>query len=314
MKARSGPVAWLIYLSVRTLLAVMQAFPIEWNLVTARLLAAIWRRLTPRHLDRARAHLRASIGAHWTEEQIDRVAVQCLESWAMFAVEAICLPRLITRFTWSRWIRLVNFNEALNLFLDGRGAILVTGHYGSFEIIGHLLAALGFPVVAVMRPLDNVYLNRFLVRSRRMQGLTLLDKKGAMESAEEHLRSGALLGFIGDQDAGRKGLWVSFFDQLASTYKSIGLLAMSSQCPVIVGYARRHGRSAKYDVGVERIIYPHDWKNESDPLRAITQSYTAAIEQFVRTEPYQYLWIHRRWKTPPTKPAKTRLEEPAKHG
>ncbi|MGB2984802.1 MAG: lysophospholipid acyltransferase family protein, partial [Phycisphaerae bacterium] len=185
------------------------------------------------------------------------------------------------------------------VFLSGRGVILVTGHYGTFEVTGHLLAALGFDVAAIMRPLDNVYLNRFVVHSRRTHGLALLDTKGAMGGAEEILKEGKLLAFIGDQDAGRKGLFVDFFGQPASTYKSIGLLAMSSRCPIVVGYARRRGNVAQYDVGVQRIIYPYEWEPQDDPLRWITQAYTTAIEEMVCEAPDQYLWIHRRWKSKP---------------
>jgi KDO2-lipid IV(A) lauroyltransferase len=231
--------------------------------------------------------------------RISWLADRCLESVTMFVVEAICLPRLINAFTWSRYIELVNFDDALRLILGGNGVIFVTGHYGSFEVMGHLLAALGFDMTAVMRPLDNVYLNRFMVASRRTHGLTLLDKKGAMSRAEGLLADGAMLAFIGDQDAGRKGIFVDFFGRPASTYKSIALLAIATGAPIVVGYARRRGNVARYEVGVPRIIYRHEWEQQADPLRWITQEYTSAIESFVREAPEQYLWIHRRWKSRP---------------
>lgn len=299
MKVRSGPEAWLFYIVIRAVFAVMQVFPIHWNLRTARWLASLWPSVMPRHRNRAITHLTTALGDTYTAPQISQLADRCLENVAMFAVEVICLPRLINAFTWSRHIRLVNFDEALGLILSGRGVILVTGHYGTFEVTGHLLAALGFDVAAIMRPLDNVYLNRFVVHSRRTHGLALLDKKGAMAGAEEILKEGKLLAFIGDQDAGRKGLFVDFFGQPASTYKLIGLLAMSSRCPIVVGYARRRGNVAQYDVGVQRIIYPYEWEPQDDPLRWITQAYTTAIEEMVCEAPDQYLWIHRRWKSKP---------------
>jgi len=295
----SGPVAWLLYIAVRAGFAVMQAFPIDWNLQTARVLAKIWAVVMPRHRQRALANLSAAFGQDYPMSRVSRLADLCLESVTMFAVEAICLPRLMSGFTWSRYIDLVNFDDALRLILGGKGVIFVTGHYGSFEVMGHLLAALGFDMTAVMRPLDNVYLDRFIVASRRTHGLTLLDKKGAMGRAEGLLAEGALLAFIGDQDAGRKGIFVDFFGREASTYKSIALLAMAAGSPIVVGYARRRGNVARYEVGVERIIYRHEWEQQTDPLRWITQEYTLAIESFVREAPEQYLWIHRRWKSRP---------------
>jgi KDO2-lipid IV(A) lauroyltransferase len=215
----------------------------------------------PRHRQRALANLAQSFHGQRSLAELGRIADRSLESIAMFAVEAVCLPRLISAGTWTRFIHLENFDAALRILLRGRGAILVTAHYGSFEVVGHLLAALGFPVAAVMRPLDNVYLNRFIVDSRRTHGLSLLDKKGASGQAHELLAAGTAVGFIGDQDAGRKGIFVDFFGRPASTYKSIGLLAMAVHVPIVVGYARRRGHRAEYDVGVERIIAPHEWSD-----------------------------------------------------
>ncbi len=309
MKRKSGPRAWLFYIAIRSVFAVLQIFPIDWNLTTARWLARMWPRIMPRHRNRAIKHLTAALGRTYTPSQISNLADRCLESVTMFAVEVICLPRLITAFTWSRYIQLHNFDEALRLILSGKGVILVTGHFGSFEVAGHLLASLDFDVVAVMRPLDNVYFNRFLVQSRRTHGLTVLDKKGATAGAEKALEDGKLLVFIGDQDAGRKGLLVDFFDQPASTYKSIGLLAMTTGCPIVVGYARRCGNVARYEVGVRRIIHPHEWESQDAPLHWITQTYTTAIEEMVRDAPEQYLWIHRRWKSQPRSARKRPIHE-----
>ena len=99
-------------------------------------------------------------------------------------------------------------------------------------------------------------------------------------------------------------MFVPFFGRLASTYKSIGLLAIQHNVPVIVGYARRRGDIFAFDLGVQDIIYPDDWKNYPrdqyhDELHYLTTRYTRAIEDFVRADPSQYLWIHRRWKTRP---------------
>ena len=298
---KSGPKARLVYVAVRVTFAIMQVFPINWNLRTARMLALLWAWLMPRHRDRAIAHLGAALGDEYSPEEIRRIAHRCLESVTMFAVEVVCLPRLINAFNWNRYVRLVNVEETLGLIVEGKSLILVTGHYGSFELMGHLFACLGLDVAAVMRPLDNVYLNRFVVQSRQIHGLTMLDKTGAMYRVRELLAGGTLLAFIADQDAGSKGLFVDFFGRPASTYKSIGLLAIATGSPIVVGYTRRRGSIARYEVGVQRVIHPHEWADKDDPLRWVTQTFTSAIEAFIREAPEQYLWIHRRWKSQPRK-------------
>jgi KDO2-lipid IV(A) lauroyltransferase len=94
-------------------------------------------------------------------------------------------------------------------------------------------------------------------------------------------------------------MFVDFFGRKASTYKSIGLLAMQYEVPVIIGFARRTDKPFHFQVGAQDIIHPKDWQNQDDPLRYITQRYTNAIEDMVRKDPAQYLWVHRRWKSRP---------------
>jgi KDO2-lipid IV(A) lauroyltransferase len=74
---------------------------------------------------------------------------------------------------------------------------------------------------------------------------------------------------------------------------------MEYKAPVVVGYARRFENRFRFRVAAQDIIYPEDWENQDDPLRYITQRYTKAIEDFVREDPGQYLWVHRRWKSRP---------------
>jgi len=134
---------------------------------------------------------------------------------------------------------------------------------------------------------------------RENTGLRILDKKGATEQVDDILGSGGVVGFIADQDAGRKGLFVDFFGRKASTYKSIALLAMQYEAPVIVGYGHRIDEGFNFDIGIERIIHPNQWADKDDPLEWLTQEYSRELENAVRRYPEQYLWVHRRWKHRP---------------
>lgn len=298
-KRRSKLWQGIEYGAVRLFALFVLMFPIELNLKTARVLGSIWYLAFPRHRRRAREHLVASFGSSLSEDDIRRLTLRSMQQMVMVAVEILFTPRLVNEWTWPRYIRLVGLAEAVRLLLGRGGVIMLTGHYGNWELLGYTLAALGFDMVAIMRPLDNPYLNDWLVRTRESRGLKVLYKKGAMNSADEVIRNGAALCFIADQDAGRKGLFVDFFGRPASTYKAIGLLAMECEAPIVVGFARRVGAGFRYEIGVSRIICPVEWANRDDPLRWITQEYNAAIEAFVREAPEQYLWVHRRWKSQP---------------
>lgn len=290
----------LEYLALRLWCLVINCFPIELNLHTARLLGRVWWSVMKRHRERALDNLRPALGTHYSEQQLREIARRSFEHFTqVYLVELPMTPRLVTEWSWARYVELGPIGPALRELLGRRGVILLTAHFGNFELLGYTIARLGLPLTAIMRPLDNTLLNDFLVRTRRGSGLSLLFKKGAMQAADDILAAGGALCFIADQDAGRKGVFADFFHRPASWYKSIGLLAMRHRTPIIVGHAVRVRAGFRYRMGIDRIIQPHEWDAASDPLEWITRTFAAAMESAIRCYPEQYLWVHRRWKTRP---------------
>jgi Kdo2-lipid IVA lauroyltransferase/acyltransferase len=306
MKRTEAPTPWLAvryaveYAALRLWCLIIGCFAIETNLETARLMGLAWWLSSRRRREGAIENLRQSFGERYSTAELRRIARRSYEHFAqLYLVELALTPRIINKWSWARYVELYQLGPALRELLSERGVIMVTGHFGNYELLGFTICRLGIPLVAVMRPLDNPLVNRYLLQAREAGGLSLLYKKGATQSAEAILESGGALCFIGDQDAGRKGIFVDFFGRPASTYKSIGLLAMQQRVPIIVGVATRTGRGFRYRIAVERIIQPHEWAERDDPLRWITQTFSYALESAIRRAPEQYLWVHRRWKHQP---------------
>lgn len=291
---------WFEYYAFRLWAVLMGCFPVDANLVTARWMGRVWWAISPRHRFRTLLNLRRAYGAEAPRERLKQIARRSFEHWAqVFLVELVMSPRLITTRSWSQYIELGAMGPAVRLLLQDHSAIMLTPHFGNFELLGFALCRLGIPIVAVMRPLDNERLNSFLVQTRAASGLRLLYKQGATAEAENIVKEGTPLCFIADQDAGPKGYFVDFFGRKASTYKSIALLAMQARTPVIVGYAARTRPGFRYEIGVERIIQPEEWETQDDAPLWLTQAFSSAMESAIRRFPEQYLWVHRRWKSRP---------------
>ena len=298
-KPANKVVAYLQYLGLRIFEMVIRMFPVKANYGTATLIGDALFFFDRRHRLRAIEHLRRSF-PHWSEPHLNRVTRESMRNMVYLGLEILLTPDLITPATWRRHVTFVNQREnILQLLRQERGAIYITGHFGNWEVTGYTMARVGFPVFAVARPLDNPYLNEHILGVRQRTGMTILDKKGVAERVDDILDSCGAISFIADQDAGRKGMFVDFFGRKASTYKSIGLMAMRHEVPVIVGYGHRVREGFDFEIGVERIIRPEEWADKDDPLRWITQEYTAALEAVIRRAPEQYLWVHRRWKHRP---------------
>ena len=170
-------VHWCTYATLRLGVMIFQMFPPNLNLVTARVFGWMWFKIMGQHRRRAIEHLRAAFGDQFSEAQTARIARRSMQQMTMMAMEFLFTPRRITEWSWPRHIRLKNLGPALDVLLDERGTILLTAHFGNWELLGYALATLGFPVHAVMRPLDNPYLNKYLEQTRGKRGLKLLYKK-----------------------------------------------------------------------------------------------------------------------------------------
>jgi len=298
-KERNDFLDRLQFLGVRLVAMWLQCWPVNLNLRVAKILGDIMYRLDRKHRERALANLRRSF-PQLSERTREVLARRSMQELFMFFVEMFFTTRLIRIDSWARYIVLENFQKPFELMVKREGGLLIlTGHYGNFEILGYLLATLGFPTSSVARPLDNPYLSDFVFGVRERKGQRIIAKKGATDDVVDVIEGGGAVAFVADQNAGSKGMFVDFFGRKASTYKSIGLLAMQYNVPVVVGYARRLNDQFKFVVGVQDTIFPDDWQTQDDPLRYITQRYTKALEDTIRADPGQYWWVHRRWKTRP---------------
>ena len=168
--------------------------------------------------------------------------------------------------------------------------------YGNWEVLGYTLATLGFETYSLARPIDNPLIDSWLLGVRERRGQIILSKRGVTTTALDVLNKKGVLGFIADQNAGPKGMFVPFFGRVASTYKSIGLLAIEHNVPVIVGYARLPRRQVSRSTwacrtsSIRRIGRIIRAINTKDELHYLTARYTKGIEDFIRDDPSQYLW------------------------
>src|SRR5262249_31938073 len=156
-----------------------------------------------------------------------------------------------------------------------------TGHFGNWEMAGFVLGILGFQTHAIARPLDNPYLDEFLMRFRQKTGQGILAKHGDFERIQSLLQEGGALGTLADQDAGQRGTFVNFFGRPASTHKAIALLALEHDALLLVAGVPRTVEPMHFRVEIEDVIDPREYAGRPDAVRAITQRFTHGLERLV---------------------------------
>jgi Kdo2-lipid IVA lauroyltransferase/acyltransferase len=311
-RPRRRSVDFLMYLLVRLVVGLGQMMTVEQSYALARLLARILYLVDKRHREVGLENLKSAFGDQYTELERDQIVRAVYEHFCMMLMEILHIPRKLHPATWRDRITLVGHEAVLDRLMTGGPMIMLSGHFGNWEMAGYLFGVFGFPPNSVARTLDNPYLDEYLRRFRERTGQKMISKTEGYEQMLEVLRNGGILSFLADQDAGQRGLFVDFFGRPASTHKAIALLAIEHNAPVVVGYARRIGPGFRYEVGCDAIIEPSEWTGGADDVRLLTQRYTTALENIVRRSPEQYLWLHRRWKHQP-KPksaGRVRLDAP----
>ncbi len=184
----------------------------------------------------------------------------------------------------------------------GRGYFLVSAHFGNWERVALLQAALGYPLWMITRPLDNPRLEAFLAQRRERTGNRVIHKRRAVREMVKGLREGRGIALVIDQNFGEPGrVFVPFFGRPAATTPVLGSLAVRTGAAVlpVFSYPEPGGRY--------RVVYgpllpvPSTGDPEANAL-AVTAAATARIEEAVRACPAAWFWMHRRWRTRPDGP------------
>jgi Kdo2-lipid IVA lauroyltransferase/acyltransferase len=215
------------------------------------------------------------------------------EAAAMLRLSKLDAKAVIARTVTHGW---EDLEDALSL---GRGLILVTGHYGNWEMAAAAVAARGVSLGAIVRRQGNRLVDERLQQLRRNLGVETIYQGQAPARVPRILRSSGVVGIVGDQDARRSGVFVPYFGRLASTHRGPALFALRLGAPVFSCIARRlPGSDVRYDVIGRRVSF-EPTGNVDEDVRALTTELSRRLEEEVRIAPEQYFWFHKRWKTRP---------------
>ncbi len=292
---RQRIIDYLVYLVVRIAICTVQAMPIDTGRVMAGWLAWLFSdtlRIRGAVVDDNLAHAFPELSSAARQ----RLARRMWEHLFLLVLEVAHAPRKVHETNWREFAVLRGQERLVRMLLSERPLLLVTGHFGNFELAGYVLGILGFPTYTIARTLDNPYLDRFVNRFRGGTGQKIIPKTGGYDQIVEVLGQGGAMTFLADQYAGPKGCWVEFFGRQVSAHKAIALLALEHDAPMAVCAARRLDRPLRLEMEAAEVIDPRDAGDDVSSVRAFTQWYTTRLEQFIRRAPEQYWWLHRRWK------------------
>jgi len=247
-------------------------------------------------LSNLRARLAEDPGAAPGGARLTRIGSDCYAGFAMSMTEFARLPLITTDYVRKNIV--VEGTEHLdNALKEGKGAMLITGHYGSWELMGCVLVMMGYPITFAIGVQRNPLVQKLMNDLRRGAGIDLVEATSVLSLART-VKANKFVAMLSDQDAGADGVFVDFMGTEASTPQGPARLALLTGTPVITGFITRLG-AARHLIRLEPPVRQDPSMTREEAVRHITQEYTATLEAYVRKRPDQWLWGHRRWKTRP---------------
>jgi Kdo2-lipid IVA lauroyltransferase/acyltransferase len=287
----------VMYACVLALVTVLRFLPRRTALAVMRGMgwAAFYLMKSARH--RTLRHLSMAFGHEKPSSEIHRIAKQVFSNLGAFAADAVRIPR-VSQNDVHELISAEGFEHLDALSRNKESAILLTAHFGNWELLGAWGAKRGYKVKVIGAPQSNQWLDRMLVDARDAAGYQSITRGGNTREIVRALAEGYSIGVLIDEDTKVDGVFVKFFNQWAHTPAGPVRLARKYGLKIIPAFIYLRSDDT-YHVQVMDplpLVFTGDKRRD---LIVNTQMCSDACEGIIRKHPEQWLWMMRRWKNQP---------------
>jgi KDO2-lipid IV(A) lauroyltransferase len=288
---------WVQYGAGRGELALIGVIPIH----TARAVGRGLGRHALAPFGVRRLVVQRQIAGDFPEADPDEVHALVREAYSHFGeviFETALLPRLGKQGILDLFEGAEGFEAIEQAYAAGKGIILITGHFGNWELAGAYVAARGIPIEVIVRRMNHPLFDRYVTQTRAGAGMIVVYDHEAVRRTPRAFKAGHAVAFVADQGVlGLASTFVPFFGRPAKTPRGPAVFAMKYRLPTFFVAAVQE-KSGKYRCVVTPVEIPDSGDREAD-VDTVVARYTSILESWVRRYPGQYFWHHRRWKRQP---------------
>ncbi len=228
-------------------------------------------------------------------EELDRISLLSYKNSGRFMIEYARQWKMDRRYIEKHII--IDNPEALDSLRSEEGAIIITGHFGNWELFGIANRYLLGDVAFLVGRQSNSLVDGFINHMRSMHGIELYNRRAAVKGVLSSMKRGGYVCWLSDQDAGDSGIVVDFFNYPASTPRGAAAFSAKLGVPVVLAVLLRIGKGPDHRLVIKEPIHPEGDIPREEAEKWITQQYTLELERLIRENPELYWWAHRRWKT-----------------
>ncbi|MFH1854683.1 MAG: lysophospholipid acyltransferase family protein [Candidatus Omnitrophota bacterium] len=296
--AKKKPRRYFIFLLFRILSLVLYILPMRLGLAIGKTLGAFTFYILRKERLIALYNLKAAFGDTEDSSRIKIIARRVFENLGKNFVEVISLPKF-DKNNIDRYVRCKGLETITRLIQEGRGGIVLTAHFGNWELLAHYFAIKGYRVNVIARRVRMEYFGKFLDAVRKKNGVNILYRDASAKDVLKLLKNNEFVGIMPDQDMDSvSGVFVDFFGRPAYTPNGPALLSLLTGVPVIPCFMVRHAFG--HEVVIEKPLEFAATGDRDKDITENTQVYTRVIEGYIKEYPEQWVWFHERWKTCPT--------------
>ncbi len=230
--------------------------------------------------------------------EINQIVKESYNNLGTTLVELLAFPSF-SDADFRKYIEFENFELVNEVYNRGKGMILLSGHYGNWELLAFCVSKFSsIPMTVIVKPQKNKIADKYVNEYRSLGGNKMISMYNATRSLLSVIRSKECMGLLADQSANEStDIFVDFFGRPALTFTAPAALALRFDVPIIIGFAVRQS-DCTYKVMVQEIKFD-DLKNDENGVKELTQRHVKILENAIREHPHLWSWQHRRWKHQP---------------
>lgn len=235
----------------------------------------------------------------WTDAQRRRTLRRMTRYLGWMAAEFAHFPELSGENI-ERLVVLDGFENFDAAHRRGKGVIFLTGHMSAWELAPFAQALYGHPLSFLARAVDNTRVDALVNHYRCLSGNRPIEKNNAARAMLRVLHDGGTVGILADQNTSLdEGIFVDFFGIPAATTTGLARIARRTDAAVVPGFLFWDDAMRKYRLRFEAAVQLQHTEDEDADIRVNTARFNKVIEDYIRTHPDQWLWVHKRWKNRP---------------
>jgi Kdo2-lipid IVA lauroyltransferase/acyltransferase len=193
-------------------------------------------------------------------------------------------------------VELVNPEVAYRALEKGKGVILLSGHFGSWELlVSSFLIRLGWGASVIVQLQRNKRINAIIDAQRRRFNVTTIPMGPSVREVLKTLQEKGVLFVLGDQSGPKESLFIDFFGRPAATHKGTAAFSLRTGAPIIFVALLRQ-KDGTHKAVFEEVDRSGLDSYSEENVAELTRRHTAVLERHIRQFPDHWLWMHKRWK------------------